>query len=73
MILALHPAQAFKTMLRFAVFKRCQQLYMDVTGSDSPGVAGNLVSGAMSGFVETTVVVQPFERGKTLRADFKSP
>jgi hypothetical protein len=36
-------------------------------------VGGNLLCGATAGFFEAACVVQPFERGKTLRADFTSP
>jgi len=69
----LMPEAAFKTMLRFAVFRRLQQGWMDTMETDSVSVLGNLLCGAASGAVETTLVVQPFERGKTLRADFKNP
>ena len=67
------PEAALKTMLRFACFKQLQQVYRNMTGEEDVSFWGNLVSGALSGVVETSIVVQPFERGKTLRADFKSP
>lgn len=69
----LMPEAAFKTMLRFFMFKELQDTYKRVMGVDQMTVAGNLLSGAMAGAIETTVVVQPFERGKTLKADFKKP
>jgi hypothetical protein len=67
------PEAAFKTMLRFFTFKTLQREYMKAVGLEKMTVVGNLVCGALAGALETTVVVQPFERGKTLKADFKVP
>jgi hypothetical protein len=69
----LAPEAAFKTMLRFVAFKRLQLAYLEFSGEKNVSVVGNLLCGAVSGALETTLVVQPFERGKTLRADFKNP
>ena len=37
------------------------------------GLIDNIIAGSVAGGLEAAVVVQPFERGKTLRADFASP
>jgi len=69
----LMPEAAFKTMLRFFIFKELNDAYMKLNDLKEMTVAGNLLCGATAGAVETTLVVQPFERGKTLRADFQNP
>jgi solute carrier family 25 protein 39/40 len=69
----LMPEAALKTMLRFFVFKEVQEKYKQLTETDRMTFTGNIVCGAMAGSLETIAVVQPFERGKTLRADFKNP
>merc|ERR1712188_237195 len=59
-------------------FKETENLYRrtgmgDLTGTARLPMGAQMCCGALAGFVETAMVVQPFERGKTLRADFHSP
>lgn len=72
------PEAAFKVLLRFLVFKETENYYRKIVMGDNTGKAilpmpAQMLCGAAAGFIETAVVVQPFERGKTLRADFHSP
>eukprot|EP01094_Clydonella_sp_ATCC50884_P010373 TRINITY_DN199_c0_g1_i1.p2 TRINITY_DN199_c0_g1~~TRINITY_DN199_c0_g1_i1.p2 ORF type:complete len:334 (+),score=107.50 TRINITY_DN199_c0_g1_i1:78-1004(+) len=72
------PEAAFKVLLRFLVFKETENYYRRFVMGDETGKAilpmpAQMVCGAAAGFIETAIVVQPFERGKTLRADFHSP
>ena len=67
-----------QVLLRFLVFKETENLYRrtvmgDLTGTARLPMGAQMCCGALAGFVETAMVVQPFERGKTLRADFHSP
>lgn len=60
------------------VFKKTEAAYREYIMHDQSGRAfisapGQMLCGAAAGFVECAAVVQPFERGKTLRADFQSP
>eukprot|EP01090_Pellita_catalonica_P003305 TRINITY_DN1297_c0_g1_i1.p1 TRINITY_DN1297_c0_g1~~TRINITY_DN1297_c0_g1_i1.p1 ORF type:complete len:317 (-),score=43.39 TRINITY_DN1297_c0_g1_i1:127-1077(-) len=73
------PESAFKLLLRFYSFKEVQRLYRVYIRGESGKLvtplpfAANIICGATSGVIEATIVVQPFERGKVLRADFESP
>ena len=67
------PEAFFKTMLRFITFKELNKQYMAYRNIDNMDVFGNLLCGGVAGAIETTIVVQPFERGKTLKAAFKRP
>jgi len=70
------PEAAIKVLLRFTAFKEIQTYYAKwVLGDEKAhmGFFSNLISGSIAGAVEAVIVVQPFERGKTLRADFASP
>lgn len=70
------PEAAFKVLLRFVLFEEVQKLYrkniLHDVNATMPFV-GNIFCGAVAGAIEATLIVQPFERGKTLRADFASP
>jgi hypothetical protein len=72
------PEACFKVMFRFVAFEEIRQLYARTfvprseAGKPLP-LAANLTAGAVAGLCETILVVQPFERGKTLRADNVSP
>eukprot|EP01089_Gocevia_fonbrunei_P013462 TRINITY_DN345_c0_g1_i1.p1 TRINITY_DN345_c0_g1~~TRINITY_DN345_c0_g1_i1.p1 ORF type:complete len:310 (+),score=60.52 TRINITY_DN345_c0_g1_i1:79-1008(+) len=70
------PESALKVLVRFYAFKELQEYYKNHIASDPNGRVGFLVHltcGAMAGAIEGLIVVQPFERGKVLRADFASP
>lgn len=72
------PEAAFKVLLRFLVFKETENVYRKYVMGDETGkailpVPAQMTCGALAGLIECAVVVQPFERGKTLRADFHSP
>jgi hypothetical protein len=70
------PEAALKVLLRFAAFHKIQQAYAKhILGTpDKPlGFSSNLLCGSFAGAFEAALIVQPFERGKTLRADFHSP
>jgi hypothetical protein len=67
------PEAAFKTMLRFFTFKELNDVYMSLMNIKKMDTLGNVICGAAAGALETALVVQPFERGKTLKADFQVP
>jgi len=70
------PEAAIKVLLRFTAFKEIQNIYAKYVFGDPKtplGFGSNVVCGSIAGAVEAVIVVQPFERGKTLRADFASP
>jgi Mitochondrial carrier protein len=72
------PEAAGKVLLRFVALNGLKDQYRrqvmgDTTGKAVLPLAIEIAMGAAAGFVETALVVQPFERGKVLRADFTSP
>jgi len=70
------PEAALKSLLRFMAFNQLQKLYKEhILGNPKAEMKlyENVVFGAIAGAIETTLVVQPFERGKTLRADMANP
>jgi len=72
------PEAAGKVLLRFVALNALKDQYRKWALNDDTGKAKlplgiEIMAGALAGFVETALIVQPFERGKVLRADFASP
>lgn len=67
------PSAVIKSTLRFSAFHNFKQPCAHLFNISEDSTACNIICGALTALVETTVIVQPTERGKVLRADGKSP